>query len=76
MPQPANSAVAGSDHPGLCPPPKRQEVGSPEAAAPQVTPQIRGTHVTGFVSCKRIFQIFSVVEAPGERREGMRYADT
>ena len=30
----------------------------PEAAAPQSTPQIRGAHVTGLVSCNRIFHIF------------------
>lgn len=36
----------------------------PDAAAPQVTPQIRGIQVTGLVSWRRIFQIFSVVDAP------------
>lgn len=30
----------------------------PEAAAPHRTPQIRGAHVTGLVSCNRIFHIF------------------
>jgi hypothetical protein len=28
----------------------------PEAAAPQRTPQTSGGHVTGLVSCRRIFQ--------------------
>lgn len=37
---------------------------APEAAAPQRTPQMRGIHVTGLVSCRRIFRISSVVEAP------------
>ena len=35
----------------------------PDAAAPQSTPQIRGTQVTGFVSCRRIFQSESTSSA-------------
>ena len=36
----------------------------PEAAAPQSTPQISGIHVTGFISCSRIFQRVVVLLAP------------
>jgi uncharacterized oligopeptide transporter (OPT) family protein len=36
----------------------------PEAAAPQITPQIKGIQVTGFISCSRIFQMLSELEAP------------
>lgn len=36
----------------------------PEAAAPHSTPQISGTHVTGLVSCRRIFQMSSVLLPP------------
>lgn len=38
---------------------------APDAAAPHRTPQMRGIHVTGLVSWRRIFKISSVVEAPG-----------
>ncbi len=30
---------------------------SPEEAAPQITPHIKGIQVIGFISCRRIFQI-------------------
>ena len=36
----------------------------PLAAAPQRTPQIRGIQVTGFISCKRSFQMLEVPLAP------------
>ena len=36
----------------------------PLAAAPQRTPQMRGTQVTGFISCSRIFHLSSVSDAP------------
>lgn len=36
----------------------------PEAAAPQITPQIRGIQVTGFISCSRIFQMLELPLAP------------
>jgi len=35
----------------------------PEAAAPQITPQIKGIQVTGFISCNRIFQMLLVPAA-------------
>lgn len=37
---------------------------APDAAAPHSTPQMRGIHVTGLVSWRRILKISSVVEAP------------
>ena len=40
------------------------QVNSPLAAAPHSTPQMRGTHVTGFVSCSRIAHLLSVSAAP------------
>jgi hypothetical protein len=36
----------------------------PDAAAPQRTPQMRGIQVTGFMSCRRIFQMLVSAEAP------------
>lgn len=39
-------------------------VNSPLAAAPQSTPQIRGTQVTGLVSWRRIAHLLSVSAAP------------
>lgn len=46
---------------------------APDAAAPHRTPQMRGIHVTGLVSWRRIFNISSVVEAPtGEVSKPMK----
>jgi len=36
----------------------------PDAAAPQITPQIRGIQVTGFISCSLIRQMLLEPAAP------------
>ena len=38
----------------------------PLAAAPHATPQMSGTHVAGFVSCSRIFQLRKAFSSPAD----------